>query len=454
MKTPFLKRRLGAYLGLLLAVALVAAACGPAETETTSAAPDAPAATDAAPDVAPPPTVEMDTAPEAGPLGQVIVPAGDKIQIRNSEVLSGGAAFLGISDFWGVQLALQDYTDVKGFEINLGVQMDDLCSAEGGQASAQAVVADPQVVGMIGTSCSGAAGGALPLISEAGYVMISGANTSPALTSDLAGTAGDLWAPGYYRTSHNDLFQGRALADFLFQEKGIKTAAFIHDGDPYTDGLATAARDAFVAQGGVETLYTAVNKGDTDLVPLLTEIAASTPDAIVFPIFMPESGFLIQQIGGIAGLEDVFLITTDASLASNFVELPESEGVYLSGPDERYGQNTNDFTGAVAEDVRERYIALAGETPSAAFWAHAYDATTMLLEAIDIVSVVFDGDLYIDRQALRDALTAMSFNGLIGAIACDDFGDCSSNKIAIMFNETTGDLDATRANLVYAFAGE
>merc|ERR1711925_53016 len=116
---------------------------------------------------------------------------------------------------------------VKGRQVTMGTGLDDLCSADGGQAAAQMIVADEDVVGVIGTSCSGAATAASPLISEAGMVMISGSNTSPALTSDLAGTAGPNYNPGYYRTAHNDLYQGAAAANFAIDVLGVSTAAAI-----------------------------------------------------------------------------------------------------------------------------------------------------------------------------------------------------------------------------------
>ena len=47
-------------------------------------------------------------------------------------------------------------------------------------------------------------------------VMISPSNTSPALTSDQQGNAGTDYNVGYYRTAHNDLFQGAAMASYVF----------------------------------------------------------------------------------------------------------------------------------------------------------------------------------------------------------------------------------------------
>ncbi|HID35019.1 MAG TPA: hypothetical protein EYP25_10745 [Anaerolineae bacterium] len=43
-----------------------------------------------------------------------------------------------------------------------------------------------------------------------------------------------------------------------------------------------------------------------------------------------------------------------------------------------------------------------------------------------------DGNLYIGRQALRDALFATEgMKGITGAITCDEYGDCADPQIVI-----------------------
>jgi len=151
-------------------------------------------------------------------------------------------------------------------------------------------------------------------------------------------------------------------------------------------------------------------------------------------------------------LEDVVLLSADALLVDNFMELPESEGIYLSGPDVRYGDNTNSITGQSASGVLAAYSARYGEEPSAAFWAHSYDATAMLLQAIANVAVV-DGDtMYIDRQALRDDLNSLEFDGLIGSVGCDQFGDCSPGLVTLVHHTNSSDIEAGKGNVVFSFA--
>ena len=349
-----------------------------------------------------------------GSLGTVEVGSGEDIQIRSLNAISGDVAFLGIPNQRGVEMAIADYGSIGGHDVSMGTGLDDLCSADGGQAAAQTIVADESVVGVIGTSCSGAAAAAAPLISEAGMVMISGSNTSPSLTSDLAGTAGSNNYPGYYRTAHNDLYQGAAAAGFAIEVLGVTSAAAIHDGDPYTQGLAQAFADAFEGHGGTITTFTAVNKGDTDMVPVLTEIAAGSPEMLFFPIFQPEGDFIVQQAGDVAGLEGITMMAADGLLNSNYMAIPETEGMYFSGPDIRYGSNTNQSTGQTADGFLAAYNDEWGEDPAAPFWAHSYDATTLLLDAIAAASYDDGGTLVIDRAGVREYLAGVTdYSGII-----------------------------------------
>lgn len=389
---------------------------------------------------------------EAGELGAVTVEAGEAIQIRSLNAISGEVAFLGIPNERAVRMAVEDYGQIHGHDVSVGTGLDDLCSAEGGQQAAQTIVSDEAVVGVIGTSCSGAASGAMPIIADAGLAMISASNTSPSLTSDLEGTAGENYFEGYYRTAHNDLFQGQAAANFVYNNLNLTQVALIHDGDPYTNGLTTAFENAFVELGGTITTHTAVTLGQTDMVPVLTEVAATNPELIFMPIFPAEATFIVQQAGDVTGLEGVEWMGADGISVENFMNLPESEGMYFSGPDTQFTSNTNESTDLSGEQFLADYESEFGEAPSADFWGHAYDATTMLLEAIEEVGVV-DGDvLHIDRLALREALTAISgYSGLIGEISCDEFGDCGSSVISIFQHNNLADHQASKANILYTY---
>ena len=390
-----------------------------------------------------------------GSLGTVEVPAGEAIQIRSLNTITGDVAYLGIPNQRGVELAVADFGPVNGFDVDLGTRYDDLCSSDGAQAAAQTIIADEDVVGVIGPSCSTAAVAAAPLVTAAGMVLFAPSNTSPTLTSDLAGNPGLNHSVGYYRTSNNGLFVGEAMARFADEGLGLASAAVIHDGDPYSRSIAQAFADSFERLGGTVTGFAAINKEDTDMVPVLTEVATGSPEALFFPIFQPAGDFLTDQAPGVPGLEETVLLTDAALLNDGFMSLPQSAGVYISGPDLRFGATSNQSTGKTPETLLSDYEATYGEPPSAPYWAHAYDATTLLLEAIGAASSVSDGALVIDRAGVRQFLNTVSgYGGIIGAISCDSFGDCGSQKTTVIHHLDPDDIEASLSNVVFEFAPE
>lgn len=448
--------RLTWFVALVAVFALFAASCGsdddgdadPVDTDATETTQAATSDDDMSDDMGDTPAVGD------GSLGIVTVSQGDAIQIRSLNAISGEVAFLGLPIQYAVEQAIADYGPINGFDVSMGTGLDDLCSAEGGQAAAQQIAADEQVVGVIGTSCSGAAVAAAPVITGAGMVLISASNTAPDLTSDLAGTEGADHVDGYFRTAHNDLVQGAAVAQFVYDELGITAAASVHDGDPYTVGLTGAFNNAFEELGGTITGTVGVGKEDTDMVPALTEIATGSPGAVFYPIFQPAGDYVAAQITGVSGLEGVARVAADGLLTDPYLELPQTKDMYFSGPDVRFGENRNQATNVSAEEFLATYQVQRGEAPTAPFWAHSYDAATLLLTAIEAASAVnADGHLVIDRAGVRQALHDTSgFAGILGSLTCDEFGDCGASKITVIQNDPA-DIQASKANIVYSYEG-
>ncbi len=201
-----------AFVSLLLLVSLLATACGPA----------------AAP---------FECTDE---IGCVDIPPGDPVRIGYALVIAGPNESLGVDSRRGIEIAIEDVeAEVLGHPIEL-VGEDAMCSAEGGQTALTKLVADPSLIGVIGTNCSSAGEPASRIASDAGMVLISPSNTAPSLTNP-----GMAWNPGYLRTCHNDKVQGAAMAAFVFDELGLRTAATIHDGSPYADQLQQVFAQTF-----------------------------------------------------------------------------------------------------------------------------------------------------------------------------------------------------------------
>ena len=362
------------------------------------------------------------------PLGMVVVGPGEDIQIRSMEALTSTGK-RGIPRQRAVALAVADYGPIKGHRVTMGAGVDTQCTAEGGAAAADTVVGDRRVVGVIGTSCSVGAVEAAPVLSKAGLVTVSASNTAPSLTSDLRGNAGVHNYAGYYRTASNDLYQGQAVAEFAYGVLGLRRMATIDDGDPYTTGFTGAFAAAFEALGGAVVAAAEISRGDSDMMPVLSRIAEESPEGLFFPVFPGEGAHIARQAGQVEGLAELVLIGSDSLLLA----APEVVGFYVVAPELRFEGNVNEATGKSGEQVVADYAARYGEAPTTASFVHAYDATTLLLRAIEAVAVADGETLYIDRARLREALSGTrGFEGLIGEISCDGFGDCGTGRAYVV----------------------
>ncbi len=205
------------------------------------------------------------------------------------------------------------------------------------------------------------------------------------------------------------------MAEFVFNELGLTKAATIHDGSAYAEALTGVFADEFTALGGEIVAQEAVQKGQTDMKPVLTAVAAAGPEVIYYPIFTAEGGFMTAQSKEVAGLEDVVLLGSDGMFSADFVKAAGQAalGLYLSSP------NFSAFQEGY-QDLLDKYKAKFGINPPQAFHAHGYDAANILLSAIEKVAVEGeDGTLYVPKGALRDAIYATKdFPGVTGILSC------------------------------------
>ena len=379
------------------------------------------------------------------PTGDVCVevPEGDPLKIGTLLSISGDTASLGLDSTAGAELAA-DYRDgafddtfgqVAGHDVEF-VNEDDGCAPEGGTTGGRRLASDPQVVAVIGTTCSSSAlGVADKILGDEQIVLISPSNTSPALTDPA--TRNEF----YFRTAHNDSIQGATMAQFAAEELGVQTAATIHDGSPYADGLQQAFCDSLSSEyGGECTAQEAIQVGDTDFTPTLTDIAADAPDMLFFPIFLPEGGLIAQQAVDVSGLADTALAGADGLWTPDFVDSAgdAAEGVYLSAPSLAFSGDfyESEFLPAYTERTGE-------EEPTAAFHAHSYDAFNIVADAIESVAIEGDGVTLIPRVALRDAIGATSgYEGITGSLTCDpETGDCQPTATMSVHQVEGGETD-------------
>ncbi len=365
----------------------------------------------------------------------ITIAPGENVVLGLATILSGeGLVPLGADIQRGVELALAARPNVvidgTEFPLTLDIQ-DDLCSAEGGQAVANYYVSQPNVVAIVGATCSSSCRAAGPILDEAGFTSVSSSCTAVDLTDEETGFT------SFNRTTANDDAQGTQAANFIFNDLGITQIATIHDSSPYGEGLVENMTATFEELGGEVVYADAINVGDTDFRNLLDSVAGGGAELIYFGGFPAEASRLAQQRADV-GLADTPLMGADGIYTPEFISQAgdAAEGVYVSSP-------------APADSAPyDEFVALYEETystaPTAAFHAYAYDAAVMLLDAIEATGSLDDsGNLVLSRAAIAEYVRAYgvdeAIEGLSGPVSCQGNGECALGGIGF-FQVTDGEF--------------
>lgn len=381
-------------------------------------------------------------------IGCVEIAPGEPLKIGVIQALSGKVAALGREQICGLELALDKWQGkIAGHPIQLQTE-DTGCTAEGGANAALKIVADPKTVAIYGTTCSGAAATAAKVMSDAGLTMISGNNSAPFLTA-FGGKKAPAWQPGYFRTAANEENSGKAAGVYAYTVLGVKKAAVINDGDIYTRGLTDGFKAAFVQLGGFIVLESSVNKGDTEMQPVLTAVANSGAELLFFPLFQPEGNHMLRAARKIEALGRTMMMSDGSLIENSFInDMGDlAKGMYFVGPSE--------VESAASRELAGRYRDKFKTTPSASYYQSGYDAAELLFRAIDLVAVKRpDGTLFIGRQALRDELYAtVAFNGVTGSLTCDEFGDCAYPVFDVLrLDDPAGGVAALQKNVQFTYS--
>ena len=364
--------------------------------------------------------------PVTDEIGVVKISKGAPIFIGGYWTLSGPDINLGLDQKRAVEIAFDDRGNkVAGHPIRF-IAEDGQCNAEGGQIAATKLASNPRIVLVVGPDCSSSATPGAPVLWKAGIPSVGTSTTAPSLTAPDR-------KPGYHgylRTIYNDLAAGAADAEYFYDVLGCRTLATVHDGSPYAEQLVRVAEKRFMELGGKVAAAEAVTPTDVDMRPLLTSIATEKPCALYFPIFVASAAQIARQAPEISGLEKTHIVGGSALLAPGFLEAAgdAAVGFVFTNPDtspEAFGKRYPEFV--------EKYKKKYGEAPVQAFHANAYDGGAVALMAIEKVAKKdADGNTYIGRKALRDALFATKdFDGIGGPINCNEHGDCAGFKFAV-----------------------
>ncbi|MBK9713487.1 MAG: branched-chain amino acid ABC transporter substrate-binding protein [Kouleothrix sp.] len=409
-----MKRRVSFFLMLTILAGVLAACGGAATTASPTAAPAAGGAATAAP------------APAAG--------GGDAKVIKIVSSLPRTGSSKGQSDTLvnaiNQRLKQDNFQACNGQFTLKYDDMDDATAAAGKWDATQEAnnankaAADPDVMVYIGTFNSGAAKVSIPILNQAGLVMISPANTYPGLTKTTGAEAGepDKYYPNgkrnYTRVVPADDIQGSAAANWA-KELGVKTVYILHDTETYGKGLADVFRAKAKENGLEEKGYEGIDKKAQDYKALGTKIKDANPDLVYFGgITQNNAGLVLKDLRA-AGYQGKFM-GPDGILEQAFLEAAgdAAEGAYVTFG----GVPPAQLTGK-GKEWYDAYKAAFNSEPEV-YAVYGYETVNVALNAINKVCKK-------DRGAILDAVFATKdFDGVTGKFGIDANGDTTSTVMS------------------------
>ena len=197
------------------------------------------------------------------------------IKIATQSPLSGGQAALGEGIKLGAQLAVEKFKGnltKMGYKVDF-VPFDDQAKPDVGVANAKNIIADKEIMAVIGHLNSGVAIPSSEVYKEVTLTMISPANTNPVVT--------DRGYPNVNRVCGRDDVQGVVGSEYAHASLKIKSVYIIHDKTQYGQSIAEFFK-ADAEKKGVKVLGFEGTEEKSNFDPILTPIKAKNPDLIYF----------------------------------------------------------------------------------------------------------------------------------------------------------------------------
>ena len=355
------------------------------------------------------------------PTGSSVLAQGKgTVKVATQSPLSGGQAALGEGIKLGTQLAVEKLKGKlakDGYKVEL-VPFDDQAKPDVGVANAKNIIADKDIMVVIGHLNSGVAIPSSEVYREVNLAMISPANTNEKIT--------DRAYPNVNRVCGRDDVQGPVGAEFAATVLKVKSVAIVHDKTTYGQGVAEFFRDAEafkndVEKKGVKILAFEGTEEKSNFDPILTPIKAKNPDLLYFGGIYDQGAPFFKQAHE-KGIKAKFL-GPDGLDSSDLVKIAGKAVVGMY-----YTTAAAPASSPQAKQFAEEYKKKFGKNPEP-YAAESYVATDIALRAID--SVVAGG-----KAPTRDAVTAairkVKYSGMTGAIDFDDKGDPKKASYYVM----------------------
>lgn len=349
-------------------------------------------------------------------------PHKKNVKIALAMPLTGDIASLGQGLKRAVEMAVAEHNQANPQHPVELISFDDRSDPKEAVNVANRIVADPEVVGVIGHFNSGCSIPASRVYAENGLPMLSPASSNPELTEQQLSPQWT-YPKCIFRVNTTDNVQGAYGADFIVNKLGLKKIAVIHDKTAYGQGVAEEFKRKAESDGAQILAFEGLQVGDRDFRSLLTRVKALSPEALYFGGMFSEGGILVRQARDI-GFNGAFLLP-EANYDPAFLRVagPAAEGAYVTflGSPPELLESAKDFIA----HYHQRYP----NDELKSYDHYGYEVAQILLDAIDAVGP--------NRKKIITFVRNVKHNGVLGETAFDEKGD-TLNKTITLFRVKNG----------------
>ena len=336
------------------------------------------------------------------------------IKIATQSPLSGGQSALGEGIKLGTQLGVEKFKgglEKAGFKVEL-VPYDDQAKPDVGVSNAKNMIADKDIMVVIGHLNSGVAIPSSEVYKEVNLAMISPANTNEKVT--------DRGYANVNRVCGRDDVQGPVGAEFAGGALKVKTVYIVHDKTTYGQGVAEAFK-ADLEKKGVKVVGFEGTEEKSNFDPIITPIKAKNPDLIYFGGIYDQGAPFFKQARE-KGVKSKFL-GPDGMDSSDLVKIGGKAVVGMY-----YTTAAAPASSPQAKQFGEEYKKKFSKNPEP-YAAESYVATAIAIKALESVTA---GGKAPTREAVSAAIRKVKFAGMTGTIEFDEKGDPKKASYYVM----------------------
>jgi branched-chain amino acid transport system substrate-binding protein len=331
-------------------------------------------------------------------------PRGEPITVGLLAPLTGSAARWGTYAQNGAGLAA-DEVNAAGGVLGRPIQVvaaDSQCQPAQGVSGLRRLITSDHVSFVIGDICSSVTLAIMPVVAESKVVLVNAGSSHPDITYK-AGVGGNAWT---FRNYPTDELRTQIVTEYVVKQ-GARRFSILNVDNDFGRGAAALSKKHVERLGGTLLSEDYFKAGESDFSSVLTKIKGLKPDVLLFYSLPDSVPPLTQQLkaqGIKVRLAGVAEFTTPDIIKRSQADVLEGavEGMSWAPV----------LGGAANQTFVDAYRKKAGDAPQVHAFTH-YESLKLLARAIAEAGSA-------DPAKVRDALTKIQYDGLMGKVRFDD----------------------------------